>query len=579
MYKLLCLLFQKKFLIIVLVLTCICRSIVVLFLNKGYARLVDCTLENRYDIIFHSSIMLLSIGILQVIVIFFQNFMASILSEKMGYIIREKTIKGILNTEYKNIENLSIGESLSKFNSDLSGITAWIKNELVILISDSILFIIILFAMFSINWKLTVISFCLVPFFTIGSYLLSKPITIYEKEKNKAISDVNIIVKSIIDAYPVFKLFNMKQPLFSKTNEKINRSVCLEIKANRVRAKLMSINGFLSYLPTIILWGAGGYMTLKGELTAGIFLAFINMSGFVNGPLLNLPARIDSIRTSSSNISRVFSMLEKLKYRDEGGSHMKFDENAEIAIEFRNVTFGYSENKNILENISFKIPSGSKVVIVGESGCGKSTVLKLMAGLYQISSGEIFFFGTNLSKRDNRNLIAFVSQEALLFPVSIYENITCGHPMAEEDVLKACKGAQLESLIRTLPEGIHSNIGECGNKLSGGERQRISIARAIAKDAPLFLLDEATSALDGETEIAVLKFFHTVMNKKTIIYVTHKTKHAIDADLVICMKNGKTAEIGTHESLIKQDGYYSNLYKLQNILEVPSNESYQYTVL
>lgn len=572
MCKFLYLLFQKKLLIILLVLTCICRSIVVLFLNKGYARLVDSILESTYDILFHSSVMLLFIGIVQVIVIFIQNFISSILSEKMGYIIREKTIKGILNAEYKNIENLSVGESLSKFNSDLSGITAWIKNELVIFISDSILFIIILFAMLSINWKLTVVSFCLVPFFTIGSYLLSKPITTYEKEKNKAIADVNIIVKSIIDAYPVLKLFHMKQPLFSKTNEKINISVSLEVKANRVRAKLLSINGFLSYLPTVILWSVGGYMTIKGELSAGVFLAFINMSGFINGPLLNLPARIDSIRTSSSNIFRVFSMLEELKYRDEGGGHMKFHESEEIAIEFKNVTFGYSENKNILENISFKIPYRSKVVIVGESGCGKSTVLKLMAGLYEISSGQILFFGTNLSKRDNRNLISFVSQEDMLFPVSIYENITCGHPMTDENVLKACKGAQLESLIHTLPEGIHSNIGEWGNKLSGGERQRISIARAIAKDAPLFLLDEATSALDGETENAILNFFDTEMDKKTIVYVTHKTKHAVDADLIICMKKGKIAEIGIHDSLIKQDGYYANLYKLQNILEVASNE-------
>jgi len=561
--------------IVLLVLTCVSRSIVVLFLNKGYAGLIDRILMGTYGLILNSTIILLCTGVIQVAIILYQNYISSILSEKTGYTIRRKAIDGILNAEYKTIENLSTGESLSKLNTDLSGVTTWVRNELPALISDSILFTIILIAMLYTNWKLTVFSFFIIPFFSVGSYLLSKPITTSEKEKNEAISDVNVIAKSIIDAFPILKLFQMKQPLLSKANEKINISVLTEIKANSIRAKLMSVNGFISYTPTAIIWGLGGYMAIRGSISAGVLLAFINMSNFITRPLLNLPARIDAIRTSSSNISRVFDMLDKLICAQKGGKNMYCDIRQEIAVEFRNVTFGYSENNNILENVSFKVQSGTKVAIVGESGCGKSTVLKLIAALYPISAGEILFFGSDLKDIDLnciRNTISFIPQESQLFPVSICENITCGHPMVMENVTAACKAAQLESLINTLSAGIYTNIGEHGNKLSGGERQRICIARAIAKNAPLFLLDEATSALDGQTESAILEFFDTLKGTKTIIFVTHKIKNAINADLVICMKNGQICEIGTHEQLIKADGYYARLYKLQNMLEVLSNE-------
>lgn len=582
MYKLFYLLFKRKLLIVLLVFTCISRSIAVLFLNKGYAGLIDRILTDTYGLMFNSIIILFCTGVIQVAIILFQNYISSMLSEKIGYTIRRKAIDGILNAEYKTIENLSTGESISKLNTDLSGVITWVRNEFSALISDSILFTIIIIAMLHTNWKLTVISFFIVPFFSIGSYLLSKPITASEKEKNKAISDVNVIAKSIIDAFPILKLFQMKQSLLNKANEKISISIFTEIKANSIRAKLMSINGFIAYTPTAIMLGLGGYMAIKGSISAGVLLAFINMSNFITGPLLNLPARIDAIRTSSSNISRVFDMLDKLIYKEKGGENMYCDIGQEIAVEFRNVSFGYTENKNIIDNISFKVQSGSKVAIVGESGCGKSTVLKLIAGLYPINSGQILFSGSDLENMDLiciRKYISFIPQESQLFPVSIYENISCGHPLAVENVMAACKAAQLESLINNLSAGIYTNIGEHGNKLSGGERQRICIARAIAKNAPLVLLDEATSALDGQTESAILEFFDTLKATKTIIFVTHKIKNAINADLVICIKNGQICESGTHENLIKADGYYARLYKFQNMLEVLSNEQDKSTVI
>jgi ABC-type multidrug transport system fused ATPase/permease subunit len=582
MYRLLSLLYKKKFWILLLVTACVSRSIVVLFLNRGYAVLIDNVLKGAYGHILDNAVLLLCTGVIQVSVILSQNLLSSILSEKVGCDLRMGAIDGILKTEFKTVENLSAGETLSKLNTDLSGVTTWIKGELSSLVSDCILFIIVLAAMLYTNPKLTILSFVIVPFFSAGSYILSKPITTAEREKNKAVEEVNIISKSIIDAFPIFKLFEMKNTLLDKVDEKINISILAEIKANNVRAKLMSINGFISYLPTVIIFGLGGYMSILGSITAGELLAFINMSGFVTGPLLNLPARIDGIRTSSVNVSRVFEILGRLKYENiEGGSIMT-DSKGEVAVEFRNVTFGYTENKKSLKNVSFKVYKGSKVAIVGESGCGKSTILKLIAGLYPVDQGEVFVFGTGVKSSNLsqiRSAISCIPQEAQLFPVSIFENIACGHKITEEKVKRACKASHLEALINSLPHGINTNIGEHGSKLSGGERQRICIARALAKDAPLFLLDEATSALDGQTESHILSFFDALTGAKTIISVTHKLANAVNADLIICLKNGRICETGTHSELIEAGNYYAGLYKLQNMIEVLSNAGEKTAVL
>lgn len=573
MHKLLQLLWRKKVLVILLVLICISRGFVILWLNSGYAKLIDSILSGKSGFILESAAILLSAGGVHIAVMFMQNLTASALSEKAGYQIRSEVIDGMLNNSYKAVENMGSGESLSRLNTDLAGITAWIRNEVSAWLSDIILFTIVLVAMLYTNWKLTVLSFCIVPFLSAGSYFLSKPITRAEKEKNEAVSDVNIIVKSIADAFPVFRIFQMKQPLSRRADDKINASIMAEMRANGVRSKLMSINGFASFLPNAIMWGVGGYMVMTGSSTAGALLAFTNMSNFVRGPLTNLPGRIDAGRTSAANMTRVFSMLSQLtdgKHSERGCSVSMMNENV---IEFRNVSFGYSDSKANIKNVSFTVKKGSKTAIVGESGCGKSTVLKLIAGLYEADEGQILVFGEDISKSDLeevRSGMSYVPQESQLFPVSIYENITCGHSMSVDDVMAACEAARLKDFIYTQPEGIYTNIGEHGNRISGGEKQRICIARAIAKNAPVFILDEATSALDGQTENQVLDFIDTLCGRHTVVFVTHKIKNAVNADMIICMKNGQICETGTHEDLLKADGYYAKLFKVQNMIEVLS---------
>ncbi len=558
-----------------LVLACICRAISVLLLNKGYSGLIDNLLYRTHVLVLNSAALLLCAGAAQIAAMAAQNWLSSALSEKAGLEARTAVMNGILKADYGKAENLSAGESISKMNSDLTGMTSWVKNELSSIFSDGVLFVFAISALLFANWKLTVISFCIIPFCSVGSYLLSKPITRTEKERVSAAADVCILAKSMMEAFPVMKLFQMTQPLLGKADKAISLSMLAEKKANGIRAKLMSVNGFMSFLPTAAIWGFGGCMAIAGKLSAGELFAFINLSGFVTGPLLNLPSRIDGIRTSSSCTSRIFDLLDHLSIVEKGGVDMSRDHDDDIILEFRNVTFGYSRSKTCLQNISFQVKKGSKVAITGESGCGKSTLLKLAAGLYHADEGEVRLFGRNLEDTDIsaiRSRISFVPQESQLFPTSILDNITCGHPMDMDRVNRACREALLEDLITALPEGIHTNVGECGNKLSGGERQRICIARAIARDAPLFLLDEAVSSLDGQTENRIMQSFDNMIGTKTMIFITHGIKNAINADLILCMKNGRICESGKHAELLAADGYYAKLYKLQNMLEALSDE-------
>ncbi|QUI24540.1 ABC transporter ATP-binding protein [Vallitalea pronyensis] len=574
MSKLVVVLWQKRTLLIALFTLCISRGILVLWLNKGYAELIDNILKGSYDLINNTAMLIVCAGIVQVVVLVTQSLISSKLAEKTGYALRTDAIDGILKSNYVTVNHLSTGGSLSKLNTDLSGIIEWIKNELSPLLSDSLLMIIVLTALLMMNWKLTVVSFFPVPFISIGAYLLSKPITSIEKKKNQTLSDVNVIAKSIVDAFSILKIFQMTHNLLSKIDKKINLSIQSEIKANNIRAKLMSINGFLAYIPTSIMWGYGGYMVIKGNLSAGTLLAFTNMSSFVRNPLVNLPAKICSIRAFMANTSRLMDMLTQFKSVHHHG-RIKQDMTKKNVIQFQNVSFGYSKETNSLQNISFKIYRNTNIAVVGESGCGKSTILKLISGLYHPDQGEILFFGDSIrhTQLDHvRSQISYIPQDAQLFPISIFENITCGHSISMDRVMDACKAAQLMDFLNTLPDGIYTNIGEHGSRLSGGERQRISIARAIAKNAPVFLMDEATSALDGETEEKVLNYFNGLKNEHTVIYVTHKIKHAVNADLILCMKNGQLCESGTHDDLLQSNGYYSKLFMLQNMQEVIAHE-------
>ena len=311
-------------------------------------------------------------------------------------------------------------------------------------------------------------------------------------------------------------------------------------------------------IATVILVGA--YLLLHGEIDLFTYIIFLFSAGLIYDPIHALMNSLTEIFSTDVLVKRMDDI--KKEHINVEPFSAKTDD---MSIKFDNVTFGY-DDEDVLKNVTFTVKSGSKTALVGSSGSGKSTVLKLAAGFYKASSGNIFLGGTDIANVDDESLLKYYSvvfQDVLLFDGTIIDNIRLGNKNATDDeVIKAAKLANCDSFVSNLPNGYMTTIGENGKLLSGGEKQRISIARAIIKDAPIVLLDEVTSALDIQNENLIQKAVSHITRNKTVIVIAHKLNTIKDCDNILVFDKGKIVEQGTHEELLKQNGYYKKLYDM-----------------
>lgn len=311
-------------------------------------------------------------------------------------------------------------------------------------------------------------------------------------------------------------------------------------------------------IATVILVGA--YLLLHGEIDLFTYIIFLFSAGLIYDPIHALMNSLTEIFSTDVLVKRMDDI--KKEHINVEPFSAKTDD---MSIKFDNVTFGY-DDEDVLKNVTFTVKSGSKTALVGSSGSGKSTVLKLAAGFYKASSGNIFLGGTDISNVDDESLLKYYSvvfQDVLLFDGTIMDNIRLGNKNATDDeVIKAAKLANCDRFVSNLPNGYMTTIGENGKLLSGGEKQRISIARAIIKDAPIVLLDEVTSALDIQNENLIQKAVSHITRNKTVIVIAHKLNTIKDCDNILVFDKGKIVEQGTHEELLKQNGYYKKLYDM-----------------
>ncbi|MDU2293104.1 MAG: ABC transporter ATP-binding protein [Clostridiales bacterium] len=311
-------------------------------------------------------------------------------------------------------------------------------------------------------------------------------------------------------------------------------------------------------IATVILVGA--YLLLHGEIDLFTYIIFLFSAGLIYDPIHALMNSLTEIFATDVLVKRIDDI--KKEHINVEPFSAKTDD---MSIKFENVTFGY-DDEDVLQNVTFTVKSGSKTALVGSSGSGKSTVLKLAAGFYKASSGNIFLGGTDISNVDDESLLKYYSvvfQDVLLFDGTIMDNIRLGNKNATDDeVIEAAKLANCDSFVSNLPNGYMTTIGENGKLLSGGEKQRISIARAIIKNAPIVLLDEVTSALDIQNENLIQKAISHITKNKTVIVIAHKLNTTKDCDNILVFDNGRIVEQGTHEKLLEQKGYYKKLHDI-----------------
>jgi ABC-type multidrug transport system fused ATPase/permease subunit len=462
------------------------------------------------------------------------------------------------------VEKRHSGDIISRFTNDIQTVEGFIINDFMNLIYIPFLFLCAFAFMFSANWKLLVVSFCITP---ASAYLfnrLSKPIKKYSKEYHEKLASANSVVMDTTGGIGILKAFNLQKPLFEKYDNALLEVLKAALKMEKQRAYMLPVIIVTQELPYIICVVYGGFLAIKGQISIGNIIAFTQLLRYLIDPCVMLPQLLGNMKSASGAASRVFELMDTPIEREEGKA---FGENDEIALEFDKVTFQYNSSKAVLDGLSFKLPKGKTIAIVGPSGGGKSTIVNLLCGFYDLTKGNIRYFGKDIKQWKLgaiRDTVALVSQDTYLFPDSIEANIKYGKKEASrEEVIAAAKAANAHEFIMEMENGYDTLVGERGSKLSGGQKQRIAIARAMLRNAKILLLDEPTSALDNQSEAFVQEALDNITKDRSVLIIAHRLSTIKQADIVYVLDNGQMLESGTHDELIEKGGLYKQLYLKQ----------------
>lgn len=384
-----------------------------------------------------------------------------------------------------------------------------------------------------------------------------------KKEYSNSLSNFTTKIKDIFSGFEVIKSFNIEEKIREDFNSSNNAVENKKYSSSKMEATVNSLSEFFGSLVFFVPLGLGTYLVLKGNFTVGGMLTSVQLMNYIVNPILNYSAIVNKIKGIKPINEKIEKIVEKNKVSDKG-----LEKNSlKNSIQFKNLSFSYNEDRQILQNINLNINKGEKVAIVGRSGSGKSTLLKLVLRYYENYNGEILIDNIenrNLKISSTYELISIIQQNVFMFDDSIEANIALYGDYTDDEINKAIINSGLLNLIETLPHGSKSSVGENGSNLSGGEKQRISIARALIKNTPVLLLDEATASLDSETSYEIESSILDIEDLTSIV-VTHKLNQELlkRYDKIVVMENGNIIEEGNFYELIDKKGFFYNLYNVE----------------
>ena len=403
-----------------------------------------------------------------------------------------------------------------------------------------------------------------VPIIVGGSFLFQRKIGVRYSNVRKEVSDLNATLNNNLQGITTIKSFTAE----NREIERVEMASASYRDANRDAIKLSA--SFVPLIRMAILFAftanmlVGGWLALEGELSLGAYSVIVFITQRLLWPLTRLGQTFDLYQRAMASTTRVLDLLDTKVGIVEGNHSL---ESIQGDINFKNIDFAYSNREDVLKNLNLSIPSGSTVGLVGATGSGKTTLIRLLLRFHDSANGKISIDGfdiRNLTLSSLRKSIGLVSQNTTLFPGSVRENILYGNPDAsQEEIINAAKVGEALGFIEELPNKWDTNIGEDGHKLSGGQRQRLAIARAVLKNAPILILDEATSNVDNETEAALQRSIEKISENRTTLIIAHRLSTVRNADIIAVIEGGQVSESGTHDSLLRNDGLYSRLWKVQ----------------
>lgn len=535
-------------------------------LSEGLMRKIAGTGGIDFDYIGKILLIVLGLYVCSAIFNFAQGWIMTGISQKICYRLRKEISEKINRMPMKYFESRTYGEVLSRITNDVDTLGMGLNQSITTIITSTATMIGVLIMMLSISPLMTIIAIVILP---ISVWLISfviKKSQNYFKTQQEYLGHINGQIEETYGGHMVVKSFNKEKDMvdeFNRTNNVLYSSAWKSQFFSGMMQPIMAFVGNLGYAGVAL---SGGLLAINGVITIGDIQAFIQYVRNFTQPITQIAQVINQVQSMAAASERVFEFLNEEEEEQIVKNPVSTD-NIRGEVEFDHVRFGYKEDQVIIRDFCAKVKPGQKVAIVGPTGAGKTTMVKLLMRFYDVNSGEIRIDGHNIkdfNRRELRDAFGMVLQDTWLYKDTIMENIRYGKLEAsDEEVIAAAKAAHAHHFIETLPSGYNMELNEDASNVSQGQKQLLTIARAILADNPILILDEATSSVDTRTEIQIQNAMDNLMKGRTSFVIAHRLSTIKDADIILVMKDGDIVEQGNHEELLAKGGFYAGLYNSQ----------------
>jgi len=518
----------------------------------------------NFDAIGKILIILIILYVISALFNYIQSLIMTRVSQQTSYSLRKNIAHKLNKLPMSYFDSENTGDILSIITNDVDTLQASLNQSATQLVSSLVTIIGIFVMMCTINVTLAIITALVLPFASIIVMSIVKKSQKHFVNQQKFLAEVDSEVEEMVSGHDVIKAFNAEDKMIASFDEDNKKLFEAGFKSQFLSGLMHPIMNFVGNLNYALIAILGSIFAIKGKITVGNIQSFIQYSKNFTNPIAQLAQISSQIQSMIAASERVFTFLDNEEYLDNG---VLSAENVKGNIEFKNVKFGYNKDKIIIKNFNAKVKKGEKIAIVGPTGAGKTTIVKLLMRFYELNDGKILLDGKNITeykRSELESVFAMVLQDTWLFNGTILDNLRYGNLNApDSEVIDVAKKASADFFIRTLPDGYNMIINEEANNISGGQKQLLTIARAILANPKVLILDEATSNVDTRTEELIQKAMDKVMEGRTSFIIAHRLSTIKNADLILVMNEGDIVEVGRHEELLKKKGFYAKIYNSQ----------------
>jgi len=535
-------------------------------LANGLMKKVNGTGGIDFTLIGKILLITLALYVTSVAFSFIQGWIMTGITQKLAYRMRREISEKIDRMPMKYFESRPYGDVLSRITNDVDTLGTGLNQSFTMIITSFATIIGTIVMMLTISPLMTLITFCILPVSAVLLGTVIKKSQSYFSTQQKYLGKINGMVEENYSGQLVIKAFNKEAETieaFDETNEVLFKSAKKSQFLSGIMMPLMSFVGNLGYVGVAI---SGGFLAIKGRIGIGDIQAFIQYVRNLTEPMQQVAQVVNQVQSMTAAAERVFEFLEE-EEEEATRDAVTIDGELSGSVDFEHVRFGYKVDQPVIKDFTVRVEPGQKIAIVGPTGAGKTTIVKLLMRFYDVDAGAIKLDGININNIDRRELrknFGMVVQDTWLFKGSIMENIRYGRLDAtDEEVIEAAKAAYADKFIRTLPGGYNMELNEDASNVSQGQKQLLTIARTILANKKLMILDEATSSVDTRTEVMIQKAMDKLMQGRTSFIIAHRLSTIKNADIILVMKDGDIIEQGSHEKLLDANGFYADLYNSQ----------------